>query len=119
MPEVCITKALVQAFRRKRFTLCHKFHANEDTRQYWIRFPDIQTLPCRIPIDQCASSAVGERRASLVLKPFDWDACDICGGAMEDAPRCYESMVQPIRHRDLCHTLKVPAMRREVELSHQ
>jgi hypothetical protein len=117
MPRICVRKALIQAFGRRKFTLCHKFHGKDDTQQYWIRFPDSHPLPCRIPIDQCASRAAGAHGAFLVLKPIRWDVCDVCGRAMDGArgARCEGSWVQPMRHRDLCSALRVPLLRREVE----
>jgi hypothetical protein len=114
MPEVCVRMALVRAFGRKRFVLCHKFHAGDDTRQYLIRFSDVKTLPCRVLVDRCAFHTAGTGEASLVLKPSQLDVCGICGGGLEDEPRCYNSYVQPIPHADLCTRLKVSMLRREV-----
>jgi hypothetical protein len=89
-------------------------HAGDDTRQYLIRFSDVKTLPCRVLVDRCAFHTAGTGEASLVLKPSQLDVCGICGGGLEDEPRCYNSYVQPIPHADLCTRLKVSMLRREV-----
>jgi hypothetical protein len=117
LPEFCVREALIYAFGRRKFTLGHRFHGKDDTGHYWIRFPDTHQLPCRIPIDRCASRSEDTHEAVLVLKPVQWDICDVCGREMEGDHRCRGSLVQPIRHRYLCSTLKIPSLRREVEHS--